>query len=240
MIKIIALIASLSGAGPVQSQPAIQVEFAFDNRVPSTKSLPTVALQATRRQLIAGAAVPVADLRDLADFGDGLAAFHLARRLQAQTPPARLGVAAHYYAIAAYTGRAFAVPPLAALLVQEGAEYTPNLLRQALDAMTIQAKSGNTQAALLLGQMYQNGQPFGRDGAKAQAFLALAGQSDGQVALDLGILLMSDQADAAQGHAGAKAALTLAAKAGTLSTRVIAENLLRQIDTTLPIEKAAP
>lgn len=240
MGRIIAWLGGLMVAGMCNAQPAVQVEFVFDSRVPSTKSLPSADLQATRRRLIAGDIVPTADLRALADFGDGLAAFHFARRLQAANPPARLGTAAHYYAIAAYTGRAFAVPPLANLLLREGAQYSPSLLEQALNAMTIQAQSGNAKAAQALGQMYLDGQPFGHNAAKAQEFLTMAGQSDAQAALDLGVLLMSDARDAAQGHVGAKAALALAAQGADLAAQVTAQNLLAQLNARFPDKKVAP
>lgn len=222
--------------------PAITpVEFVFDNRITHTKDLPTAALQAARKRMVTGQKISTADLRALADHGDGLAAFRFARLLQEKVPPVGPGVAAHYYAISAYTGRHFAVPELARLMVAEGAGYSENLLTQCLNALTIQAISGNAKAALALGKMYADGQPFGRDLVASQHFLALAGQTDPAAALKLGLALMADPADAALGHAGARAALTLAASSTDLSARITAENLLTLLDTpTPPTAKAAP
>lgn len=236
---------SLAFGAPSYAEPLpsalIRVDFVFDNKVTRTKDLPSVELQAARKRMVGGGKVSMNTLRALADAGDGLAAFRYARLLQAAVPPAKAGAAAHYYAIAAYTGRGFAVSPLAKLLVSEGAAYNPSLLKQSLNAMTIQAISGNAAAAKALGQMYSDGAPFGKDLGQAQHFLGLAGQSDPAAALKLGLALMSDPADAALDHVGARAALGLAAQGSNLSARITAENLLRLLDTPATLaEKAAP
>lgn len=212
---------------------ALQVDFVFDNAVRQTNDLPSAALRALRRRMIAGESLRFVDLRALADAGDGLAAFRLARVMEDSTIPDTTGTKAHYYAIAAYTGRDFAVPSLAKLLVAEGATYSAARLTHSLNAMTVQALSGNGIAATLLGQMYADGVPFGQDLVQAQYFLAMAdGGGSPQAALQLGIALMADDADIAADHAGARAALTLAAGGTDLSVRVTAENLLRLIAAT--------
>lgn len=209
-----------------------RVDFVFDNAVRKTRDLPTASLRAARRNMISGANIGPKDLRALADAGDGLAAFRYAKILQENNAPDPTGAAAHYYAIAAYTGRAFAVPPLARLLKDEGVGYSPSRLTHSLNAMTVQALSGNSVAATLLGQMYADGAPFGRDIVQAQLYLGMAtGGGSPQAALQLGVALMSDTADAAAGHPGAQAALMLAASGTDLAVRVTAENLLRQLDT---------
>ena len=215
---------------PVTATP---VEFVFDNNVRKTRDLPTASLRATRRKMISGAIMGPKDLRALADAGDGLAAFRYAKLLQTAGEADPKGAAAHYYAIAAYTGRAFAVPPLARLLKDQGEGYSESRLTNALNAMTVQALSGNSKAATLLGQMYADGVPFGRDVVQAQIFLGMAsGGGSPRAALQMGVALMSDAADAQAGHPGARSALTLAASGQDLAVRVTAENLLRQLDKT--------
>lgn len=220
-------------AGPLPAA-VIRVDFKFDNKVNHTRDLPSMSLQSARKRMVGSGKVSLNELRALADAGDGLAAFRYAKALQEATPPAKAGAAAHYYAISAYTGRSFAVRPLGRLLLSEGAGYSPSLLKQSLNALTIQAISGDADAAQLLGKMYSDGLPFGRDLGQAQHFLALAGQSDPGAALKLGIALMSDPADAALDHVGARAALGLAADGPNLSARVTAENLLRLLDGPAP------
>lgn len=209
----------------------IRVDFVFDNAVRRTNDLPTAALRAARRRMISGGNIGSSDMRALADAGDGLAAFRYAKLLQASDTPDPNGAAALYYATAAYAGRAFAVPPLARLLKDQGANYSAARLKHCLNAMTVQALSGNSVAATLLGQMYADGAPFGRDLVKAQTFLAMAaGGGSPQAVLQLGVALMSDPDDKATGHLGARSALTQAAAGEDLSVRVTAENLLRLID----------
>lgn len=246
MAKALAIIIALCcPAAPVEAQPRpkpkpigieqqikpTQVDFVFDNAVRKTRDLPTAALRAARKKMISGAQMRPKELQALADAGDGLAAYRFARYMQEQATPDPTGVAAHYYAIAAYTGRAFAVPPLGRLLKSDGAAYSASRLKHALNAMTVQAISGNAEATMLLGQMYSAGTPFGYDLAKAEGFLGMnpSGGSPKAV-LQLGMALMADPADAASGHPGARSALTLAAEGEDLSVRVTAENLLRLID----------
>ncbi len=220
-------------AGPRDASPrptdfVVQVDFVFDNKVRRTKDLPTAALRAARRQMISGAPIGGNKLRLLADAGDGLAAFRYAKLLQEGGTPDPTGAIAHYYAIAAYTGRAFAVAPLARLLKAEGSGYSASRLRHCLNAMTVQALSGNADAAVLLGEMYADGVPFGQDMLQAQQFLAMgAGGENPKAALNLGLALMNDPDDAAAGHVGALSALQVAAAGSDLSVRVTAENLLR-------------
>ncbi len=222
----------ISGPKAVTADTGLQrAEFVFDNSVRRTKDLPTAHLRAIRRKMISGAYVGPSDLRALADAGDGLAAFRYAKLLQESGKPDPTGGAAHYYGIAAYTGRSFAVRPLARLLVSEGSGYSKSRLRNALNAMTVQALSGNPDAATLLGQMYADGVPFGRDLAQAQYFLTMAsGGGNPKAILQLAITLMSDEDDKASGHVGARSALTLAAESDDLSVRTTAENLIRLLD----------
>lgn len=235
-LPIIALLMA-APAAPAETPAAalVQVDFVFDNSVRKTRDLPTAALQRTRKKMNSGAEMSPKELQSLADAGEGLAAFRFAKYLEDRAEPDPRGIAAHYYAIAAYTGRAFAVPPLARLLKEDGADYGESRLRHGLNAMTVQALSGNTVAATLLGQMYAKGSPFGYDLIKAETYLGMSkGGGSPKAILQLGVALMSDPADAATGHTGARSALTLAAAGEDLSVRVTAENLLRLIDA-MPI-----
>ena len=233
------LLVCLASAGFAQQKPLsleapgqlTRVEFVFDNQVRKIRDLPTAALREARRKMNSGAEMSPKSLQSLADAGDGMAAYKFAKYLQEKAEPDPTGVAAHYYAISAYTGRTFAVPPLARLLKSDGAGYGKSRLKHSLNAMTVQALSGNPDAATLLGQMYADGKPFGYDLAKAETFLAMSGGGGSPKAiLKLGTALLSDPNDASAGHPGARSALSLAAAGEDLSVRVTAENLLRMID----------
>ena len=228
---MVCILMSLGLSAQGQATDVIQIDFVFDNKVTHTRDLPSASPHAARKRMVTGGKVSGNELRALADAGDGLAAFRYGKLLQASVPPAKAGSAAHYYAIAAYTGRAFAVLPLGQLLLSEGADYGPSLLEQSLNALTVQAISGNAKAAQLLAQMYTTGVPFGHDPGQAKHYTVLAGQEDPAGALKLGIALINDPADAALDHAGARAALTLAADSTNLSAQITAQNLLRLLDT---------
>ena len=216
---------------PPPPQGVTRADFVFDNAVRRTNDLPSAALRAARRKMISGAPMRSSDLQMLADHGDGLAAYRYAKLVQEMATPDLTGAAAHYFAIAAYTGRAFAVAPLARLLKAEGSTYSASRLRHGLNAMTVQALSGNEAAATLLGEMYAEGMPFGRDLALSQQFLGMAaGGGSPRSALNLGVALMTDPADMAAGHVGALSALGIAAAGDDLQVRVTAENLLRLME----------
>lgn len=230
---IFGILMSLSAQTDPTATSLIPVDFVFDNRVTHTRDLPSEALRAARKRMVTGGKISNNELRALADAGDGLAAYRFAKLLQTSVPPAKAGSAAHYYAIAAYTGRAFAVPPLVQLLEAEGADYRPSLLEQSLNALTVQAISGNAKAAQSLAKMYDKGVPFGLNPKQAQHFAAIAGQDDPAAALKLGISLINDPADVALHNVGAIAALTFAAESTNLAAKVTAQNLLRQLNTPL-------
>ena len=90
--------------------------FAEANGISRTNQLPTEHLRNLRRKMNAQGTLGTRDLRTLADAGDGLAAFKYGRWLEEQGKPQLLADATHYYAIASYTDRDFAVRRLVALL----------------------------------------------------------------------------------------------------------------------------
>lgn len=224
-------------------QVAVQLPIpVFDNRVARTSDLPTSALRNSRKRMLAGQTLSQSSLRALADNGDGLAAARFAGILIDTGKPELIEDAAHYFAIAAYSGRAFAVPALGRLLVSHGSTFSKGRLKNCLNAMTVQALSGNAVAATQLGQMYADGKPFGKDMVKAQEYLAVAaGEGNARAALNLGVALLSDPDDRAAGNVGARAALALAAGSEDLSARVTAENLLATLaPTPVPTTEVTP
>jgi TPR repeat protein len=245
MVSLWLLIALLAPTpGPSLPPGPTPAEFVFDNNVRRSADLPTYALQALRKSMVAGKDIGGSGLQQLADAGDGLAAFRFAQQLEA-TPDSKPAVIAHYYAIAAYTGRSFAVSSLVRMLKAHGASFPPATLQQALDALTVQAKSGHVGAGAALGQMYVTGEPFGHDLEKAQMYLALMPEGKNpKAALRLGITLLSDPEDKAQGHPAARAALAKAAAGSDLGTSLTATTLLGQLDTPVaqapPMPKATP
>lgn len=154
--------------------------FAEDVRIPgvqSTAELGDPYLQSLRKRMVDGGALRAADLRALADAGDGLAAFKFGKLLDdaaAQDPVYQASSRVHYFSIAVYTGREFAVPPLLRVLrgIEDPTEVLgPVRLRGAEDALLVAARRGSDEAALALVEFYSEGAPFGEKPEEARAML---------------------------------------------------------------------
>ena len=198
--------------------------------VTRTNQLPTEHLRNLRRQMTAGRSLGTRDLRALADAADGLAAFKYGKWLEEQGKPQLLPDAAHYYAIASYTDRDFALRRLVALLLLPSLELTASRRNEALDAMIHQAKTGNTDAAVALSQMYASGTPFGKDADAVRSWLSVAanaGRGDAAVKLALTYMLPTDGMDA--DPVKARAALDLANAQPEPGIKAMAQTLLARL-----------
>lgn len=220
-LALIAVLALMPMALPLQAQ---------GNGVSRTDQLPTEHLRNLRRKMNAGRTLATRDLRSLADAADGLAAFKYGKWLEEQGKPQLLPDATHYYAIASYTDRDFAVRRLVTLLSLPGLELTGPRINEALDAMTHQAQTGNADAAMALSQMYAAGKPFGKDPDATRHWLevaAKAGRGDAAVKLALAYMMPTD--GAAPDHALARAALELAAAQPDPGTKAMAKTLMARL-----------
>ena len=196
----------------------------------------SAGLQGIRRRMLAHGTVSYHDLQLLADANDGLAAFFLAQRIEAANKSELAAAAIHYYAMAAFDGRASAVRPLIALLNQYGGQLPAATLKQASDGLNAQADHNNALAANSLVHFYGDNPIFGDEPTAVKRLLAkAAGAGDGNAALNLSIILMgADQSPPVTGLAPSARAdalryLQVAEAYGDLGTRTIAENLMRQL-----------
>lgn len=205
--------------------------FADGYGVSRNNQLPTEHLRNLRRQMIAGRNLATRDLRALADAADGLAAFKYGKWLEEQGKPQLLPDAAHYYAIASYTNRDFALRRLVALLALPDLELTAPRQNEALEAMIRQAQTGNADAAVALSNMYAAGKPFGKDPEAVRHWLdvaANAGRGDAAVKLALAYMLPTD--GMAADPEKARAALDLAAAQTDPGTKAMAQTLLARLN----------
>ncbi len=145
-------------------------------------------LKDMRRTMLGGAEMRDADLRTLADAGEGLAAARFARRLEERNDPDLLDDAAHYYSIAVYVDRDFAVPRLLAILRRADATFGPARLRNIRAVLDREAKQGNPVAAAGLADLLMRDIPFGKDEPGARALLLIAAEAgDSRAAIRLAI-----------------------------------------------------
>ncbi len=224
--RLVCCIAAVLSAG----SPVIAETDVNEIGIQSAREITDPNLRALRMRMVKSEPLTYAQLRSLADVGDGLAAFKVAQVLEAEQDPALVDDAIHYYAVAARTGRDFAVRRLVSLLMGGQVTLSEAQLRNVEDALVVQARTGNGIAAQALSDMYLRGQPFGLNEARAYEYLEASAQAgDADAAVRLGMIYMKGSAQVPRDTERARAMLTLAAGSPDLGSRTIAENLLRTL-----------
>lgn len=194
---------------------------------------PVDQLTLIRNRMIAGKDVSYKEMQTLADSGDDLAQYYLAKRIEEANEPETLDAAVRYYRRAAENGRTSAVRPLIRLLNAGVLDEQPKNLASSQELLEKLAADGDATARDGLIAMYRAGKPFGLDPARADALLvASANSGDAKAALDLAFALLSGTPEPAEIEM-AKGYLKVAAASDTLNIRTMAENLLRTLEPQL-------
>jgi TPR repeat protein len=186
-------------------------------------------LRQMRKDMVAVGRIPFDALRALADLGDGLAAFKMGEYLASTGKPALQDDALHYFSIAAYTGRDFAVPHLLRVLSGDQSETSATRLKGAEDALRLWARRGDAKAVAGLAEMYLAGEPFGAKTEEGLALLEQSAQTNGKAAVELGMLYLKGRPDLPADAEKARAVLTLALDSDDLASQAMAQNLLRSL-----------
>ncbi len=184
-------------------------------------------LKLLRKQMVADQLVRYRNLQILADSGDPLASYNLAKRLETLGRPELGGDIAHYYSRAVYGGLDYAVPRLTEILKQNPGLTAPRS-KAAEQALQKAAKAGNQRAATALMQFYARGTPFGSNPEEVQRLKTELGKKDPEIALALA-MEMSASAKTAADEARIGHYLDVARKSTKLGTRTTAENMLRAL-----------
>ncbi|MGL4197248.1 MAG: hypothetical protein ACRCSX_05735, partial [Allorhizobium sp.] len=191
-----------------------------------------IALQTARKRLLAGKRVSYAELQALADARDGVGAFKLAERIQKQGDPKLATDALHYFAIAAYQDRGYAVRHMLDILGNDSLQLSPSHLESAEAALRLQARKGNEQAVEGLIRLYSEGRLFGDKRGELEALLASGtGRKNGDTAFKLAILLLSDRDRTPEQTEQATRFLAIAEENGSIGMKAAASNLLAQLQT---------
>jgi hypothetical protein len=235
MVVPIGVLALAAMQPAVASGSHVQLSARFDRKKMDPK------LEHIRKRLIADRSVSTADLRRLADAGDGLAAFAFAKRLAAEGKARLASDAAHYYAAAAAAGRSYAVRPLLEIVEMPEAAIKPAHLKQAERALTLQASRGNDTAIDGLLRLYGSEKPFG---AKPEEVARLLNKrilkGDGDAAYRLAIIKLSASKKTLDSSREVIGYLEIAAKTGSLGVRASSASiitLLRADTSTALTEK---
>jgi TPR repeat protein len=184
---------------------------------------PSPQLKALHKKLIRQKTLPSNQLRILADSGNRLAAFLLARTLE--NDGAAPLEAIHYYTIAIYYGQASAADPLVSLIRLYHSQLDPRRLELAQVALKRAAQRNYNSAATELARFYLTGTPFGLKIDEAMAILAAAAKKGNSEAAFLGAtVLMASPMNESQ-KTEAKGMLTIAASAGNIMAQSLLEEL---------------
>ncbi|WP_309667316.1 hypothetical protein [Tabrizicola sp.] len=194
------------------------------------------AMKDMRRRMLAGKDLSDADLRWLADAGEGLAAARFAERLEGRGDVAVLDDAAHYYSIAVYVDRDFALPRLISVLGRSGIEIAPKRLKSILQVLEGQAQQGSPVAAAGLAGFYLRGQPFGTDVPRARDLLLVAAEAgDTQAAIRLALSHIQGAPGLPPDPVAARPALALALASPDPGVQAMANTLLLRLPKGAPI-----
>lgn len=225
-LKTCILAAALAGLVAPLGAPA--PARAFDNRIQHTDDLPTYALRQARKRMLAKRHISYADMRALADHGDGLAAFRYGKRLLELEDPSLLSDAAHYFSIAAMTGREYAVTPLVRILQRPGVEINDVRMRDIERSLWEQARNGDPDASRALAEFYTSGTPFGKKPDRAEQLLEnMPDDTDPRDALDLAVAAMNAPEDQRPDKERLLDLLETAMNSKDLEVKLTAENMFR-------------
>jgi hypothetical protein len=215
----IGLVLALAAMGPARADVVLPKAIAAS---PWLKDL--------RRSMLKGRELSDKQLQTLADAGEGLAAARYAKRLEARNDPAFLDDAAHYYSIAVYMGRDFALPRLISLLGRPEAEFGPARLRNLRGVLDRAARKGDAVAAAGLADLLMQDAPFGQDIPRAHELLMQAAQAgDAKAALRLALDLINGSPGQPTDPEAARAALELAMNSPDPGVKAMVMTLTRQL-----------
>ena len=158
-----------------------------------TRQLPTRSLRAARQSMIAGREVSDANLARLGEHNDGLAAWRYVKRLLARDPVAHASDIAFYSAVAAGTGRGYALDDMIAAMhhldpVEEPWTRRTRLIR----VLYAHAWAGNTMAMDAVIAFNGEGTLFGPMSQRTlDRVLRAAERGDGRIELQLAMKLLN-------------------------------------------------
>ncbi|MDB5658924.1 MAG: hypothetical protein JWS10_1539 [Cypionkella sp.] len=194
-------------------------------------------LKTLHNRMIAKQELKDRELQELADSGDGLAAFYYARRLEETGKTSALPSATHYYAMASYLDREFAIHRLIALMKSPEVKLSDAQIKGGKDALVKLANAGNTTAALGLADLYAAGQPFPQDAAESRYWLLRAAKSgDANAAQKLAQSAIMPPDGSPPDVPTARAALALMVASNEPGKVAMAQTLLARLDATDPTE----
>ncbi len=199
----------------------------------SSTELPTESLIVARRALARGTSIPTDQLRQLADLGDGFAALRFAQWLDQQGEGARAVDVAHYYGMAAATGRGGAIANMIRVLdTIPPDDLGPRRTDVMKNIILSYARAGNSYAIDAAFRYHEQGTPFGSLETELTDIVDKAtGDSAAEIAFKLAVIRLREPAASVEELEKTQALLETAMTASSLTTLVTAQNLMPVLET---------
>ncbi|MFD0978430.1 hypothetical protein [Tropicimonas aquimaris] len=228
------LLAWLAACAPVAEAP---VEMPVEMPAGTPEEALPPELVEVRKRMVQGAPVAFADMRGIADRDDGYAAWLLAERLRAAERWDLASEMAHYYAVAAASGRSGGVGGLIGVLEHPGfdpATVSPERMAWLEQTLLRAARQENPKAQGYLVDAYTAGAPFGDRTEDAIALLG-AGRTgtSAPLALDMATGMLRSGPLDAPSLRQVRQLLEIAAADDSLEARITTANLLAVLDDRL-------
>ncbi|WP_394156071.1 hypothetical protein [Loktanella salsilacus] len=232
--------ALLSGFSAIDEN-APQVSVVMVAGITRSDQLPPALIPA-RKAMSADVALRDSTLRDLADLMDGNAAFQYAKRLDFEAKPGLAPHAAHYYGIAAATGRGGAIYGfIKALDALDPATTTTGRLANLRNILVAYADAGSAPALEAIMRYHVQNSPFTDMRAELDRILAETdGPAADAVALQLAFEILHADKPAPADLEKARQYLLRAEGSDSLRTLLISRNLLPLVEAriaALPAEQ---
>lgn len=224
--------ANAQGRGPLPGDAeSRKISVVVDRGITHTNQLPS-ALRPLRKAMVAGSAMSDADLRRLAERGDGLAALRLTKRLMSHGLATNAEDIAYFASIAAGAGRVSTLDDMIAALYLLAPDQLPReKLRKTIRVLYAHAWAGNTRALGAVIDLNGPDQLFGAMSEKTRNKLLDKGRElgTGQIELRLAIKELSEAPDDATTRTRVAGYLIRAERMGDLAVQTIARNLRRRL-----------
>jgi hypothetical protein len=218
-------------AVPLGSVASTNVSFAAD---PYRYHAPNPQLKTLHKKMVKLRTLPTSQLRRLADSGDRLAAYFLARDLEELGAPATDTI--HYFALAAHLGQTSAIDPLVGLVRLHFEELDPKRLEMTRLALEHAAKRNLGKAGTELAKFYLDGRPYGAQPAEAMALLVKASNKGNAEAAFLGATVLMSRPMTKEEEIQAANMLNVASAAGNIMAQAMLEELATNTLSRKPME----
>ena len=194
--------------------------------ITSSAQLPSQELINARKALTQGQTIYTSQMRQIADLGDGFAAFKFAEWLAA-ADNAQPSDIAHYYGMAAATGRLVAFNRLIETLDHMDPADLPRARSNVLEGIVFAyARAGNSRAVDAVIRYQLSQRPFGRLDTEVESLLKEAhGETAAAISLHLALTILQNPAHTADDLERAQTYLETASASESLETQLVASNL---------------